>query len=128
MPTPCNIGLALNLDVTTSKLQTILLTYLGLSFHEDLMPPTTVFQRIPVWAAFAVSCQVMSCAFNSTSVSRLHVFLRPTLFLLPCKFPNRAWRVMLDGGFLGGVFSPTSSIRFVCLLVPVPLSSLVLHL
>lgn len=104
--THCNIGLALNPDVTTSNY----LSYLSLSFREDLMPSTTFFQRIRFWAAFAASCQVMFCAINSTMPSDVSA-----LFLLLCKFQDIIWPVVLDGGFL-----------WVC-PVPVPQSDLYVH-
>lgn len=38
--------------------------------------------------------------FNSASVSRLQAFPRHFLFLLTCEFRERAWRVVLNVGFL----------------------------
>ena len=76
------------------------LLYLGMSFLEEHRPSTTVLHLTRCCAALVASCQDMLFSLSSESVSRLHEFLGRPLFLFPCGFQRRAWRVVLDGGFL----------------------------
>ena len=43
--------------------------------------------------------QLVPCCFSSASVSRLQLLRGWPLFLFPCGFQVRAWRVVLDAGF-----------------------------
>ena len=66
--------------------------------HRLLM---TLRQHTLFWAVLAVAVQLEPCCFSSASVSCLQLSQgRPLfLFLFPCWFQFRAWRVMLDAGF-----------------------------
>ena len=52
--------------------------------------------RTLFWAALAIPDQLVPCCFTSASVSRLHLLRGRPLFLFPCGFQVRAWRVVLD--------------------------------
>jgi len=83
-----------------SRLLTYLLTYLGLSFHEEHRPSTTTRHRVLFCAALTASCHDLLVFLNSAYVSRRQEFLGRPIFLFPWGFHCRAWRVMLEGGFL----------------------------
>ena len=53
-----------------------------------------------LWAALVIPDQLVPCCFSSASVSRLQLLRGLPLFLFPCGFQVRAWRVVLDAGFL----------------------------
>lgn len=76
------------------------LNCIGLLFHEKHRLLITALQWTEFLAAFAVSFQIMFCAFDSASLSCLQVFLFCSLFLLPCGFYDKAWCVVLDVQFL----------------------------
>ena len=76
-----------------------ILTYLG-PLHEEQRPSTTVRHLARSWASCVTSFQVISRCVISASVLRLQLMRGRPLFLLPCGFHLRAWRVVLDGGFL----------------------------
>ena len=56
--------------------------------------------RTLFWAALVIPGQLVPCCFSSASVSRLQLLRGRPLFLFPCRFQVRAWRVVLDAGFL----------------------------
>ena len=63
-------------------------------------PSTTRRQSIRLWAVAAALVQVKPCCFSCASVSLLQLLRGRPLFLFPCGFQVRAWRVVLDAGFL----------------------------
>ena len=63
-------------------------------------PSTTPRLRTLFWAALVIPDQLVPCCFSSASVSRLQLLRGRRLFLFPCGFQVRAWRVVLDAGFL----------------------------
>ena len=77
----------------------LLLTYLG-PLHEEQRPSTTSRHLTRSWAAFITPFQQVSCCAISVSVLRLQLLRGRPLFLFPCGFHLRAWRVVLFGGFL----------------------------
>ena len=67
----------------------------GRSIGLPLRPLTTT-----LWAALVMPDQLFNCCFSSASVSCLQLLRGRPLFLIPCGFQVRAWRVVLDAGFL----------------------------
>ena len=63
-------------------------------------PSTTPRHRTLFWANLAAPVQFVPCCLSSASVSRLQLLRGRPLFLFPCGFQVRAWRVMLDACFL----------------------------
>ena len=63
-------------------------------------PSTTPHHRTLFWAALVILDQLVPCCFSSASVSRLQLLRGQPLFLFPCGFQVRAWRVVLDAGLL----------------------------
>ena len=76
-----------------------LLTYLD-PLHEEKRPSTTSRHLTRSWAAFITPFQQVSFCAISVSVLRLQLLRGRPLFLFPCGFHLRAWRVVLFGGFL----------------------------
>ena len=64
------------------------------------MPSTTPHHRTLFWATLVIPDQLVPCCFSSASVSRLQLLRGRPLFLFPCGFQVRAWRVVLYAGFL----------------------------
>ena len=83
-------------------------TYLCLLLPVEHRPSTTPRHRTPFWAALVIPDQLIPCCFISASVFRLQQLRDRPLFLCPCVFLVRAWRVVLDAGFLRGVSDPTA--------------------
>ena len=77
------------------------LTYLYPSLPVEHRPSMTPRHRILFWAALVILDQLVPCCFSSASVSRLQLLRGRPLFLFPCGFQVRAWRMVLDAGFLG---------------------------
>ena len=75
------------------------LTYLGPSLPMEHRPSMTLRQRTLFWAVLAAPVQLVPSCFSSASVSRLQLLRGRPLFLFPCGFQVRAWRVMLDADF-----------------------------
>ena len=69
-------------------------------------PSTTPRHRTLFWAALAIPDQLVPCCFSSASVSRLQLLQGRPLYLFPCRFQVRVWRVVLDAGFPAGVSDP----------------------
>ena len=65
-----------------------------------LPPPPHPRHRTVFWAAVVIPDQLVPCCFSSASVSRLQLLRNRPFFLFPCGFQVRAWRVVLDAGFL----------------------------
>ena len=96
----------------------LLLTYLRPWLPVEHRPSTTPRHRTLFWAALVIPDQLVPCCFSSASVSRLQLLRGRPLFLFPCVFQVRAWRVVLDAGFLRVVpIRPHWSQLFVCLSV-----------
>ena len=72
-------------------------------------------QRPPFWAALVIPDQLVPCCFSSASVSRLQLLRGWPLFLFPCGFQVRAWRVVLDAGFLKVCPIQPHFLRSICL-------------
>ena len=97
-------------DVCYNSRRGYLLTYLlmpiapsGAQAFNDPPPspyPPPPRHRILFWAALVIPDQLVPCCFSSASVSRLQLLRGRPLFLFPCGFQARAWRVVLDAGFL----------------------------
>ena len=77
-----------------------LLTYFCPSLPVEHRPSTTPRHRTLFWAALVIPDQLVPCCFSSASVSRLQLLRGRPLFLFPYGFQVRAWRVVLDAGFL----------------------------
>ena len=54
----------------------------------------------PSHSALVIPNQLLPCCSSSASVSYLQLWRGRPLFLFPCRFQVRAWRVVLDAGFL----------------------------
>ena len=76
------------------------LTYLCPSLPVEHRPSTTPHHRTLFWATLVIPDQLVPCCFSSASVSRLQLLRSQPLFLFPCGFQVRAWRMVLDAGFL----------------------------
>ena len=77
----------------------VLLTYLCPSLPVEHRPSTTPPPPPPP-PALVIPDQLVPCCFSSASVSRLQLLRGRPLFLCPCGFQVRAWRAVLDAGFL----------------------------
>ena len=75
-------------------------TYLCPSLPVENRPSMTPHHRTLFWAAFVIPDQLVPCCFSSASVSRLQLLRGRPLFIFPCGFQVRAWRVVQDAGFL----------------------------
>ena len=78
-------------------------------------PSTTRRQSILLWAVAAALVQVKPCCFSCASVSLLQLLRGRPLFLFPCGFQVRAWRVVLDAGFLRVCPIQPHFLRSICL-------------
>ena len=76
------------------------LPYLCPLLPVDHRPSITPRHRTLFWAALVILDQLVPCCFSSTSVSRLQLLQGRPLFLFPFGFQVRAWRVVMDAGFL----------------------------
>ena len=76
------------------------LNYLCPSIPVEHRPSTTPRHRTLFWAALVIPNPLVPCCFSSASVSRLQLLRERPPFLFPCGFQVRAWRVVLDAGFL----------------------------
>ena len=92
-----------------------LLTYLCPSLPVEHRPSTTPRHRTLFWAALVIPDQLVPCCFSSASVSRLQLLRGRPLFLFPCGFQVRAWRVVLDAGFLRVCPIQPHFLRSICL-------------
>ena len=93
----------------------VLLTYLCPSLPVEHRPSTTPRHRTLFWAALVIADQLVPCCFSSASVSRLQLLRGRPLFLFPCGFQVRAWRVVLDAGFLWVCPIQPHFLRSICL-------------
>ena len=97
-----NVGQLGQRQEQTARSLTYLL-YLG-PLHEEHRPSTTSRHLTRSWAALITPFQQVSCCAISDSVLRLQLLRGRPLFLFPCGFHLRAWRVVLlvlFGGFRG---------------------------
>ena len=78
-------------------------------------PSTTPRHRTLFWAALVIPDQLVRCCFSSASVSRLQLLRGRPVFLFPCGFQVRAWRVVLDAGFLRVCPIQPHFLRSICL-------------
>ena len=92
-----------------------LLTYLCPSLPVEHRPSTTPRHRTLFWAPLVIPDQLVPCCFSSASVSRLQLLRGRPLFLFPCGFQVRAWRVVLDAGFLRVCPIQPHFLRSICL-------------
>ena len=92
-----------------------LLTYLCPSLPVEHMPSTTPRHRTLFWAALVIPDQLVPCCFSSASVSRLQLLRGRPLFLFPCGFQVKAWRMVLDAGFLRVCPIQPHFLRSICL-------------
>ena len=109
-------------------------TYLCPSLPVENRPSTTPLHRTLFWTVLAISDQSVPCCFSSASVPHLQLLQGRPLFLFPCRFQVRAWRVVLgsvvvlDAGFLRVCLIQPHFLRsIVWPLVPVPLAPTDLH-
>ena len=93
--------------VKPTYLLTYLLAYLWPSLPVEVRPSTTPRLVVP--------SQLVPCCFSSASVSRLQLLRGRPLFLFPCGFQVRAWRVVLDAGFLRVCPIQPHFLRSICL-------------
>ena len=70
---------------------------------------------IALWAALVIPDQLVPCCFSSASVSHLQLLQGWPLFLFPCGFQVRAWRVVLHAGFLRVCPIQPYFLRSICL-------------
>ena len=82
---------------------TAVLTCLCPSLPVEHRPSTTPRHRTLFWAALVIPDQLVPCCFSSASVSHLHL-LR-----------GKAWRVVLDAGFLRVCPIQPHFLRSICL-------------
>ena len=75
-------------------------TYLCPSLPVEHRPSTTPRHRTLFWVALVIPDQLVPYCFSSASVPRLQLLRGRPLFLFPCGFQVRVWRVVLDTGFL----------------------------
>ena len=115
LPNYCSKCLWCEQPVKEVQLTSILLTYLCLSLPVEHRPSTTPRHRTLFWAALVIPDQLVPCCFSSTSVSRLQLLRGRPLFLFPCGFQVRAWRVVLDAGFLRVCPIQPHFLRSICL-------------
>ena len=92
-----------------------ILTYLSPLLPVEHRPSTTPHHRTLFWAALVIPDQLVPCCFSSASVSRLQLLRGRPLFLFPCGFQVRAWRVVLDAGFLRVCPIQPHFLRSICL-------------
>ena len=93
----------------------VYLLYLCPSLPVEHRPSTTSRYHTLFWAALAIPVQLVPCCFSSASVSRLQLLRGRPLFLFPCGFQVRAWRVVLDVGFLRVCPIQPHFLRSICL-------------
>ena len=103
-----------NSDLCTARVQTCR-TYLYPSLPVEHRPPTTPRHRTLFWAALVIKDQLVPCCFSSASVSSLQLLRGRPLFLFPCGFQVRAWRVVLDAGFMKVCSIQPHFLRSICL-------------
>ena len=72
-------------------------TYLCPKLPMEHWPSTTPRHPTLFWTALAIPDQLVPCCFSSAPVSHLQLLRGRPLFLFPCGFQVRAWRVVLDG-------------------------------
>ena len=97
------------------KRKGLLLTYLCPLLPAEQRSSTTPRHRTLFWAALVIPDQLVPCCFSSASVSHLHLLRGRPLFLFPCGFQVRAWRVVLDAGFLRVCPIQPHFLRSICL-------------
>ena len=78
----------------------VVVTYLWPSLPVEHRPSTTPRHHTLFWAALVIPDQLVPCCFSSASVSRIQLLRGRPVFVFPCGFQVRAWRVVLDAGFL----------------------------
>ena len=93
----------------------IIPSYLCPSLPVEYRPSMTPRHRTLIWAALVLPDQLVPCCFSSASVSRLQLLRDRPLFLFPCGFQVRAWRVVLDAGFLRVCPNQPLFLRNICL-------------
>ena len=111
----CTKMLRLVKNVIWRQRITYLLTYLCPSLPVEHRPSTNPRHRTLFWAALVIPDQLVPCCFSSASVSRLQLLRGRPLFLFPCGFQVRAWRVVLDAGFLRVCPIQPQFLRSICL-------------
>ena len=92
-----------------------ILTFLCQSLPVEHRPSAILRNRTLFWAALVIPDQLVPCCFISASVSRLQLWRGRPLFLFPCGFQVRAWRVVLDAGFLRVCPIQPHFLRSICL-------------
>ena len=95
--------------------QRAVLTYLCPSLPVEHRSSKTPRYRTLFWAALVIPDQLVPCCFSSASVSLLLLLRGRPLFLFPCGFQVRAWRVVLDAGFLKVCPIQPHFLRSICL-------------
>ena len=83
--------------------------------HQRPPPPPPPPHHTLFWAALVIPDQLVLCCFSSASVSRLQLLRSRPLFLFSCGFQVRAWRVVLDAGFLRVYPIQPHFLRSICL-------------
>ena len=96
-------------------LLTYLLTHLRPSLPVEHRPSTTPRHLTLFWAALVVPDQLVPCCLSSALVSPLQLLRGRPLFLFPCGFQVRAWRMVLDAGFLRVCPIQPHFLRSICL-------------
>ena len=98
-----------------SCLRSTQLLYLCPSLPVEHRPSTTPRHRTLFWAVLAIPDRLVPSCFSSASVSLLQLLRGRPLFLFPCGFQVRAWRVVLDAGFLRVCPIQPHFLRSICL-------------
>ena len=101
--------------LSLTEFKSNLLTFLCPSLPVEHRPSTTPRHRTLFWAALVIPDQLVPCCFSSASVSRLQLLRGRPLFLFPCGFQVRAWRVVLYAGFLRVCPIQPHFLRSICL-------------
>ena len=96
------------------KMQSDVRSYLCSSLPVEHRPSTTPHHRTLFWAALVIPVQLVPCCFSS-AVSHLQLLRGWPLFLFPCGFQVRAWRVVLDAGFLRVCLIQSHFLHSICL-------------
>ena len=90
----------MELNVSANDTGRLRVTHLCPSLPVEHRSSTTPRHRTLFWAALVIPDQLAPCCFSSASVSRLQPLRGRPVLLFPCGSQVRAWRVVLDAGFL----------------------------
>ena len=99
----------------SSVLSYLLIYLLTYARRSRQRPSTTPRPRTLFWAVLAIPVQLVLCVL--LSASRLQLLRGRPLFLFPYGFQVRAWRMVLDAGFLRVCPIHPHFLRSICLAI-----------